>query len=682
MVNDRLVNSFLEDLQGFLEELGQATLDLEENPKEAVSALFRVFHSLKAGASILKYHHFSKFSHVLENILSKLRDGKIEIEDDLFHFLFETEDLLKEFQDKVKEGFDEQDFLNDSKWMDKINESLASISGYDNSSVQTEQKEETESRSAKAVYDISMQFDPDIYISSDPLAYISDLFEHFNVTDFKVDSSKIPTLKEFDPYKYYLKWNLKLQGAYKEKDIEKVFLFLDENRNKIDIKKTVIESENTQKAKTQNKSTQPAKKHFAADRELQIQDYVRVHTSKLDEMLNLFGELVIGFSQIRELVMNEIKHHEKINQVEHFSRILKNFQDKILNIRMVSIAPLFNQFYRYIKEGSESLKKQVILDLIGEETEVDKGIVDKLGEPLKHLVRNSLDHGIESAHERIKLNKGPIGKITLRAEYREGNIIISVSDDGKGLDKDKILKKALEKNIIAEEELKSITDEQIYQLIFHPGFSTTEKVNEFSGRGVGMDVVKKNIEDIRGNIEIKTKPQKGTEFLLKLPLTLSIIEAIIFRIGKDTLAIPVYYIKEMLKMKQISTSTYEGQLLLLNLRGNYFPVFYLDHFFTYLDHDFKDLKDSYLIFLEVEGKKFFIPVDEILGEQQVVLKRMPQLEKFQNGIMGSSVLGNGDIVFILDIFVFFNQMVKKADLPLGKKTGENLIEAEKTLEHT
>jgi two-component system chemotaxis sensor kinase CheA len=646
-------------------------MQLEEKPEEAVPSLFRIFHSLKASSGMLHLDHFTDFAHALESFLSKIRDGELSVSPEMVDFLFYIQDILQEIKKKLQLGYEEKDFRQDTQWLEKLEKGMVFLSGYELERRATGQESREKNVFTKR-YRVCFRPHQDFFSTgSDPLIFIEEMHRQFSVLKTRLKLESLPEITELDPYMAYLEWDMEVSGAKSEKQLEDIFEFIDDEKNLLRIQPL---------KRQQNKDF--FRKSVFQKSEVQIQDFVRVHTRKLDEMVNLFGELVIGFSRIRESILTQLHGGDSLEMVEDFSRILKDFQDRIMTIRMVSLGPLFHQFYRFIREGAAVFEKKVRLEISGEETELDKAIADKIGEPLKHLIRNSLDHGIETPEERIKAGKDPVGTISLSAEHREGNIYITVSDDGRGLDPERIREKALEKGLISPERAESLEESQIYELIFLPGFSTLEDVSEYSGRGVGMDVVKMNIEEIRGSIQVQTRKGEEATFILKLPLTLSILEGIIFRVGEDHLAIPVYYIREMLKMKEPETLCYQGKVPMLNLRGKYYPLFWLDQFFTHLNYRERDIQKGYLLFLEVEEKPFFLPVEEIIGEQQIVLKQIPQLKNLQQGIMGSSVLGNGEILFILDMFSVFEKIRQMTDfLPaLGGKEEEN--EEKSSLEHS
>ena len=375
---------------------------------------------------------------------------------------------------------------------------------------------------------------------------------------------------------------------------------------------------------------------------------IRVDTAKIDKLINLVGELVITQSMLSDLgsqfEMNQLPVLlERMSQLEHNTR---EIQERVMGIRMLPIGTAFNRFPRLVRDLSAKSGKKIQLVLSGEETELDKTVIESIGDPLTHLVRNSADHGLELPEERLDNNKPELGTIRLNAFHEGGNIYITVEDDGRGLNRDKILAKAIKQGLIAENE--KLSDEQIWFLIFKPGFSTAEQVTDVSGRGVGMDVVKRNIDGLGGTVSIKTALGKGTIFTLKLPLTLAIIEGMTVRVGNETYIVPLLSILESIQPKAGAIKTLVGKGELINVRETYLPMIRMYEVFS-LQPEHTEPTKAILIILETEGERVAVMVDEILGQQQVVIKSMEQNFRKVDGIAGATILGDGTVGFILDV---------------------------------
>ena len=375
---------------------------------------------------------------------------------------------------------------------------------------------------------------------------------------------------------------------------------------------------------------------------------IRVDTAKIDKLNNLVGELVITQSMLSDLST----HFEMsqlavlLERVAQLERNTREIQERIMGIRMLPIGSAFSRFPRLVRDLSGKSGKKIQLVLSGEETELDKTVIESITDPLTHLVRNSADHGLEQPEERLAAGKDEQGTIHLNAFHEGGSICITVEDDGRGLNRDKILAKAIKSGLISEQD--KLTDDQIWPLIFKPGFSTAEKVTDVSGRGVGMDVVKRNIEGLGGAVSIKTAIGKGTTFTLKLPLTLAIIEGMTIRVGKETYIVPLLSILESIQPKGDAVKTIVGKGEVMNVRGTYHPMMRLYEVFD-LVPEHKDPTKAILMVLETEGERVAVMVDEILGQQQVVIKSMEQNFRKVEGIAGATILADGTVGFILDV---------------------------------
>jgi two-component system chemotaxis sensor kinase CheA len=375
---------------------------------------------------------------------------------------------------------------------------------------------------------------------------------------------------------------------------------------------------------------------------------IRVDTAKIDKLINLVGELVITQSMLSDLGSRFAMCQmpvlmERLAQLERNTR---EIQERVMGIRMLPIGTAFSRFPRLVRDLSAKAGKKIQLVLSGEETELDKTVIEAIGDPLTHLVRNSADHGLEQPEERLDNNKPELGTIRLNAFHEGGNICITVEDDGRGLNREKILAKAVKQGLIGESE--KITDDQIWGLIFKPGFSTAEKVTDVSGRGVGMDVVKRNIDALGGTVNIKTALGKGTTFTLRLPLTLAIIEGMTVRVGKETYIVPLLSVVESIQPKMDAIKTVVGKGELINVRGTYLTVARLYEVFS-LQPEFTEPAQAILVILETEGEQVALMVDEILGQQQVVIKSMEDNFRKIDGVAGATILSDGAVGFILDV---------------------------------
>jgi len=376
---------------------------------------------------------------------------------------------------------------------------------------------------------------------------------------------------------------------------------------------------------------------------------IRVELGKLDSLINLIGELVIAENMLihnPDLKGLELENFNKAGQ--HMSKLVRELQEMAMTIRMIPVSGLFRRMIRLVHDISVKAGKEVELVLIGEETEIDKTVIETITDPLVHLLRNSLDHGLEPPDERIAAGKSQKGTVTLSARHEEGEVWVTIKDDGRGLNKKKIIEKAISNGLYTEEEIETLTDKQINNLIFAPGFSTAEKITDISGRGVGMDVVKKNLERIKGKIDVTSTPGQGSKIILRIPLTLAIIDGMIVRVGSATCIVPTLSMLEAYRpvMDQI-TITPDGDEL-AKVRENFLPVIRL-HEVLGKKPDSSNLEDGILIVLESQETRFCLFIDEILGQQQTVIKGLSKYIGNVSGVSGCTILGDGGVCLILDV---------------------------------
>jgi two-component system chemotaxis sensor kinase CheA len=408
------------------------------------------------------------------------------------------------------------------------------------------------------------------------------------------------------------------------------------------------ESERAANTAAQNAPSAPVKAKAGG------QHVISVNVSKLDELLKLMGELVISEAMVTqnpELEKLELDSFHK--ETRQLRKIIKDIQDTVMSMRMVPLATTFFKMHRIVRDMCKNLSKDIKLDVVGEETEVDKNIIEHISDPLMHIIRNSADHGVETPDERERLGKPRQGAILLEAKNSGSDVLISINDDGAGLNKDKILTKARNNGLLRKPE-SEYTDREIFQFIFMPGFSTNEKVTEFSGRGVGMDVVSKNIELVGGSVIVESVKGAGSAFTLKIPLTLAIIEGMMIKMGGAKYTLPIISIKDSFKPRKKDVFRDPNGNEMITVRGQCYNIVRLYEFFG-VDSPIKELEDGIMIMVENgDNHTVCLFVDELVGEQQVVVKTMPKYIKRIRGISGCTLLGNGDISLIIDTAGFFD----------------------------
>ena len=537
-----------------------------------------------------------------------------------------------------------------------------------------------------------IQFSPgeDVLQSGNDPAKLFELLSEFGDLAVEVNTSAIPDLISMDAEKCYLSWTLRLLNSRaSEDDILSVFEWVaDESDIQIEPLNTASQSYKEPQvelvaaaSKANGKSAassakpEPSASRSAAPKAVAKKaaskpagtdtSSIRVGIDKVDSLINMVGELVITQSMLGQL-SSQLELERVPNLVEGLSQLEQNtreLQESVMKIRMLPISFAFSRFPRMVRDLGKTLGKSVALEMRGENTELDKTVMEKIGDPLVHLVRNAVDHGLESPEERTALGKEPTGQITLNAFHQSGNVVIEIIDDGKGLDRQKIISKAVENALITETEAASYSDEQVYDLIFQPGFSTAQTVSDVSGRGVGMDVVKRNIQALNGVVEISSKKNAGSKITIKLPLTLAILDGQLVKVGAQTYIFPLTSIIESLQCDKENVRRVAGGCSVFKLRDEYVPIIELYRAFS-VEPESRNIEDSLLVVVECEGEKVGIVVDDLLAQQQVVIKSLEQNYRKVDGVSGATILGDGTVALILDI----PGIIKLSEEQVGLKT--------------
>ncbi|BCA54759.1 chemotaxis protein CheA [Nitrospira sp. KM1] len=682
---------------------------LEQHPEDLdlLNKIFRSAHSIKGTSGMFGFNAVAQFTHKMETLLDLLRNGQKVVAPQIADLLLKSTDCLKTLIDAAKTGSS----VDDGTVQRLTGELAASCTPGGSNVAQPPMAIKptmaaTQAATNNRVY--SIRWTPPEWLFQrglDPLQMFKELSDLGTLSAVTVDTSKLPDLPAVDPERCYLSWTMKLESVKDRKVVEGVFEFVREDSvlliedigvkpegpstpqpspadiplshpglaepkplGELLIESGAVSREMLDKALSQQKRVgeilveqhvvTPQQVEQALQKQRQQESSaqakktdttsIRVDTAKIDKLINLVGELVITQSMLSDLGSRfEMRQLpvllERMAQLERNTR---EIQERVMGIRMLPIGTAFSRFPRLVRDLATKSGKKIQLVLSGEETELDKTVIESIGDPLTHLVRNSADHGLEPSEQRLDDNKPETGTIRLNAFHEGGSICITVEDDGRGLNRDKILAKAVKQGLIGENE--KLADDQIWPLIFKPGFSTADKVTDVSGRGVGMDVVKRNIEGLGGTVSIKTATGKGTTFTLKLPLTLAIIDGMTVRVGKETYIVPLLSILESIQPKPESIKTVVGKGELVNVRGTYIPMTRLYDVFGNVP-EYTDPHEAILLILETEGERVAVMVDEILGQQQVVIKSMEQNFRKVEGIAGATILGDGTVGFILDV---------------------------------
>ncbi|GAA9122805.1 chemotaxis histidine kinase/response regulator CheAY2 [Helicobacter pylori] len=638
-----IMEDFLIEAFEMNEQLDQDLVELEHNPEDLdlLNRIFRVAHTIKGSSSFLNLNILTHLTHNMEDVLNRARKGEIKITPDIMDVVLRSIDLMKTLLVTIRDtGSDtnngkENEIEEAVKQLQAItSQNLEGAKEGTKEAPQKESQEEAKKENIKENQENKAKAPTAESLASDnPLADEPDL-DYTNMSAEEVEAEIERLLN-------------KRQEADKERRAQK--------KQEAKPKQEVASKTETSKApKTETKAKAKADTEENKAPSIGVEQTVRVDVRRLDHLMNLIGELVLGknrliriYSDVEERYDGE-KFLEELNQVvSSISAVTTDLQLAVMKTRMQPVGKVFNKFPRMVRDLSRELGKSIELIIEGEETELDKSIVEEIGDPLIHIIRNSCDHGIEPLEERRRLNKPETGKVQLSA-YNEGNhIVIKISDDGKGLDPVMLKEKAIEKGVISERDAEGMSDREAFNLIFKPGFSTAKVVSNVSGRGVGMDVVKTNIEKLNGIIEIDSEVGVGTTQKLKIPLTLAIIQALLVGVQEEYYAIPLSSVLETVRISQDEIYTVDGKSV-LRLRDEVLSLVRLSDIFK-VDAILESNSDVYVVIIGLADQKIGVIVDYLIGQEEVVIKSLGYYLKNTRGIAGATVRGDGKITLIVDV---------------------------------
>lgn len=665
----QFIPSFLEECFEGLELMETSLLNLEQGDDETINSIFRAAHSIKGGAGTFGFEHVTEFTHLVETLLDEMRDGRRAIESNDVELLLESVDCMRMMIEAIRD-----DGSYDQKKIDETYKQLE-IALDQTQSANDAAKEQDDfgsstTENADATWTIT--FVPEHHLvqtGNDPILLFKALADLGEVS-VSANCKELPPITEIDSEELYLSWQLTLLSSWAtEQDIREVFEWV-EDECQLEItqasnspkKSGDIRVEAEQKTSTEQsmESTAPptntiekanSEKETSATKSSKAKSEggsIRVGVDKVDSLINLVGELVITQSMLSELGndFNISKVERLTSGLEQLLQNTKELQESVMRIRMLPISFAFNRFPRVIHDLSKKTGKDIELVLKGEQTELDKTVMEQISDPLVHLVRNAVDHGIEPADVRVAKGKSEKGTIILNAYHQGGSIVIEIRDDGGGINREAVFNKALEKGIV--DSSTTLTDSQVFELIFEPGFSTAKEVSDISGRGVGMDVVKRNIQALGGRIQVESEIDVGSTFRVNLPLTLAILDGQLIRVGSETYIIPLITIVESLQVKPEHINRVSGDMVLYRLREDNVPVIPVFKLFN-LSAEHEAIENSLLVVVEADGLKVGLMVDDLLAQQQVVIKSLKDNYHDVEGISGATILGDGSVAMILDV---------------------------------
>ena len=631
---------FFDESQEHLEEMEQLLLELDvDNPdSEMLNSIFRAAHSIKGGSGIFGFEALASVTHIMENLLDKIRKGQMAIVASMIDLFLSSVDQLKNILHSYRNG-------DDVDWSSvyKLTKELELV---------TAGKSKDDSAEQEINQGYGFFTTPKVSTAEEAFGFFDEPTpdEGFGFFDDEPVQESKPTLVANSV------GGDAVFGFFEDllvPDSTQVAPATTPEKITEPVDTKGLETKNvaTEKISIQSDSIAPAKasapKSKQADPVMVESSSIRVDVAKVDQLINLVGEIVITQSMMNLLGKAiEGPLAEKFQTVANeLERNTREIQEAVMSIRMLPVSFVFNRFPRVVRDLAAKLGKQIDLIIEGGETELDKGLTEKLVDPLTHLVRNSIDHGIESAELRRERGKNPIGKVILRAAQQGGSIVISISDDGGGLNRERILAKARENNIPIDDNPR---DEDVWQLIFAPGFSTAAVVTDVSGRGVGMDVVKRNVQSLGGRIDIESRQGEGSTFTIHLPLTLAIVDGMCVSVGDQTFIVPLVHIVESMQPATQDIKTLAGNDQLLHVRNEYWPILPLYRVMQ-LESQFTDPNKGIVVLIETTKYRFALFVDALVGQQQVVIKSLEQHYKRVQGVAGATIMGDGSVALILDV---------------------------------
>jgi len=650
-----------------------------EEDLETINTIFRAAHSIKGGSATFGFNSIANFTHVLETLLDQIREGERNITSEHINLLLKSVDCLRALLSSLKVQ-EEPDLAQADTLREQFEKLLGMPAG-------EEQGEETHHEQV-IVNTYQIDFKPHFHLfktGNEPLFMISELAE-LGELEVQAFTDAIPDIKELTSDECFLYWRFFLNTERDEQAIKEIFEWVEDdadikvelcgglfNDAKAESEEVINEPTIVEEAPKTAEQPKANKAKAAANapsaKAAPESTSIRVGIDKVDSLINMVGELVITQAMLNQLSEQEMTAtavtslQEGLAQLAHNTRDL---QENVMRIRMLPINFVFSRFPRLVRDIAQKLNKEVELKLIGEQTELDKTVMEKISDPMVHLVRNSLDHGIETVEKRIAAGKDPVGKVTLNAFHQGGNIVIEIMDDGQGLNTQKIKEKAIANELIAGDS--ELTDDEINELIFMPGFSTADEVSDLSGRGVGMDVVKRNIQSLNGSVEVTSAAGIGSTFIIRLPLTLAILDGQLVKVAKHTYIIPLISIVESLQIDIAKVSRVGKDLDVLRLRDEYIPILRLYEIFNH-QGAIESLDKTLLVVVENDNQKVGVLVDDLLSQQQVVIKSLEANYHKVDGVSGATILGDGRVSLILDI----SGLIKLSGL---KKPGSQALSIE------
>jgi two-component system, chemotaxis family, sensor kinase CheA len=703
---DESLQIYIIESRDLLQQMEEALLTLEQNPEdeEKINAIFRAAHTIKGSAGLFGLDFIISFTHVAESVLDKVRNGQIPVTEDIVALFLEVGDFISKLIDHVAEGAkpDADTMVVNDGLINRLNVYLGAPSATAAALPVASQNEaagvvESLDGVETSCWHISLRFGPDTFRSGmDPFSFLRYMNTMGRIVHVATITQSLPPLEELDAESCYLGFEISYESQASKVEIEGIFDFVRDDcdihilppHSQIQHYIELIDRLSNEEMKlgeilikcgtltpaeleaalakqadatvdkqpigqtlVNEQLVQPAVVNAALEKQRQVKEtknsesnYIRIDANKLDELINLVGELIIAGAGAT-LIAGKLADSAMNEATSNISTLVEQVRDSALALRMVQIGATFSRFNRVVRDVSKELGKDIRLEISGEETELDKTVVEKISDPLTHLVRNSMDHGIESAEARVAKGKPAYGTLKLNAFHDSGSIVIEVSDDGAGLNRDKILAKAIDKGLVSPDH--SLSDKEIYNLIFEAGFSTADAVSNLSGRGVGMDVVKRNIQALRGTIDIQSTPGLGCTMSIRLPLTLAIIDGFLVGVADSSYVVPLDMVVECIELSaEDYASSVSDKRNFINLRGEVLPYLKLRDEF---ESKGEPPARQNIVVMQYANQKVGLVVDKLIGEFQTVIKPLGKVFEHVKGIGGFTILGSGSVALVLDV---------------------------------
>lgn len=685
---NQYLSMFIDESNDHLQSLNENMLQLENSPDDlsVVQVIFRSAHTLKGMAATMGFEDLASLTHQMENVLDLVRNEKLVMQDFIFDTLFKSLDALESMVEDITQG---------GEGKADVSSIVASLQAIVRGEVTSPGKAAESTQSGSQLQGAAMQLDEfqfsvlnqsiaegfkvlyiDVAIREDCQLKAVRAYMVFDLLERSGEVVKsYPSVQDIEQDKFDRNFSLYYITQKDPAELEQMILNLSELEQvkviQLDLESlkqmgeiaaasasvaaaveapespsvSAVQEDKKAPVKSEaapNNSSKPAAKSTSSAPSRTI----RVDIERLDVLMNLFSELLIDRVRLEQLA-SEVQNHALTETVEHMSRVSSDLQNIVLKLRMVPVDTVFSRFPRMVRDLAKSLNKKIDLVITGADTELDRTVIDEIGDPLVHLIRNAVDHGVESVEERLAAGKSEVGTVNLRAFHSGNHVFIEIEEDGRGIRRENVLNSALKKGLVTEAEAANMSDEEVYQLLFAPGFSTAKTVSDVSGRGVGLDVVKAKITSLGGHVSIISTPGKGTNFSVQLPLTLSIISAMMVKLGNEKYAIPLSSIVETAIIKKSQIRTVHGTKM-LEFRGNHIALISLSQIFNIQGFNEEEEDETEIVVIRKGDRIAALAIQDFIGQSEIVLKNMGKYLPPIQGISGATILGDGQVALILD----------------------------------